>query len=62
MAAQNNSYGAYNSFTPLPPPPLVITQVVGVVSAHMTLESNSVYYAFSTTNGYLRCYGFTDTF
>jgi hypothetical protein len=62
MAAPNNSYGAYNSYISLPPPPLVVTQVVGVVSASMVLESNNVYYAFSTTNGYLRCYGFTDTF
>ena len=60
MAAPNDSYGAYNSNSI--PPPLVISSVVGVITARLGLESDNVWYAFSTTNGYLRCSGFTDTF
>ena len=58
MAAPNNSYGAYTSSTN--PPPMMLNATNVVVSMKMLLESSSVYYAFSSTNGYLRCYGFTD--
>ena len=58
VAMSNNGHNAYNSTTN--PPPMMMNSTNINVNARLLLESSSVYYAFSSTNGYLRCYGFTD--
>jgi hypothetical protein len=58
VAMSNNGHNSYNSTTN--PPPMMMNSTNINVNARLLLESNSVYYAFSSTNGYLRCYGFTD--
>ncbi len=58
VAMSNNGHSSYNSTTN--PPPMMMNSTNINVNARLLLESSSVYYAFSSTNGYLRCYGFTD--
>lgn len=58
VAMANNGHNSYNNTTN--PPPMMMNSTNTNVNARLLLESDNVYYAFSSTNAYLRCYGFTD--